>query len=133
MLYDLATASPEPGSLLESVFLIISKRRQEQEFLRTRTLVSATLAPHVENNKLSEVFEDYFNAMFPWLKKEREDKEQLAKEALKHWAGKKAFAVRPLWTAKQAGRGIKSRLRKGAEKVRKIEEERRKGRLRRLQ
>lgn len=41
MLYDLAAAPPEPGSLLESVFLLISLRRREAELFQTEALIAA--------------------------------------------------------------------------------------------
>ena len=58
MLYDLYGRPPPAGSLLESVFMVLAKRRQEQELLRTRVLVEAVLAPHVEKKGpgLSEAF-----------------------------------------------------------------------------
>lgn len=133
MLYDLAQAPPEQGSLLESVLLIISKRRQEQEFLKTRVLVEATLAPHLEGeSKVSETFKDYMDTMFPYLGEERDTKETLAKQALDHWVGKGPLRVRPLWQSAEKPRRIRSALQRGAEKVREIEKMRREGRLKRM-
>jgi hypothetical protein len=133
MLYDLASAPPERGSLLESLFLVLSKRRQEQEFLKTRVLAEAMLAPHIEGKgRLTETFDDYANAMFPYLQSEKEKKEKLAADALKQWTDQKVLKVRPLWRAKEGARGLKSRLALGAERVKNAEEARRTGKLRRI-
>jgi hypothetical protein len=132
MLYDTAQESPEPGSLLESLFLVLSKRRQEQEFLKTRVLAEAALAPHLEKNNLKETFDDYASAMFPYLKSEREKRDKITKQALEHWTSKKAFKVKPLWTAKNNAKGLRSKLAAGAERVQQLEAERKSGRLKRI-
>lgn len=133
MLYDLAQAPPEPGSLLESVFLVLTKRRQEQEFLKSRALVEAMLAPHLEGeSKVSETFNDYLNAMFPYLQHARDTKEDMAKEALKHWTNRAGFRVKPLWEHKDKPGRFRSSLARGAERVRERERMRREGRSKRI-
>ena len=133
MLYDLAQVPPETGSLLESVFLVLTKRRQEQEFLRTRVLVEATLAPHLEgDSKISDTFSDYMNAMFPYLKHQKDEKEDLMRQALKQWTGHRAFKVKPLWQAKEKPARFRSSLARGREKVKALEQLRREGRVQRM-
>jgi len=133
MLYDLSQAPPEPGSLLESVFLVLTKRRQEQEFLRTRVLVEATLAPHLEGkSKISETFGDYMNAMFPYLQHQVPEKEGLMKQALKQWAGHRGFKVKPLWQTKDTPAHFRSALSRGREKVEERERMRTEGKLRQI-
>lgn len=114
--------------------MILAKRRQEQTFLKTRALVEATLAPHVENKKsFAQALEDYANAMFPYLQRSRVDRDELAKKALKEWTSKIAFRVKPLWQANHGTiKAFRSKLRRGAERVQEIEAARRSGKQRRI-
>lgn len=115
--------------------MVLSKRRQEQELLRTKVLVEATLAPHVEKKGpgLSEAFAEYADSMFPFLKKTKTDKNELQREALKHWTSKGPLKVVPLWQAnKGSTKAFYSKLRKGAERVAQIEAERKAGKRRRI-
>ena len=121
MLYDLSDGPPPMGSLLESVFLLLVKRRQETELLKINALIAAVLAPHQEKNALSDTMKDLVNSMFPFINKTEED--NVAKKALKEWAGKVAFKVRPLWRA-QDDKHLVSKLRKGSEQIQKSEEKR---------
>jgi len=96
MLYDLADGPPEPGTLLESLFILIAKRRLEAKYLETRLLMEAVLAPHVKENKLTDASKMYLNSLFPHLYKERKDKDQEAKEAMKHWVSRGPMRVTAL-------------------------------------
>jgi hypothetical protein len=93
MLYDLAEGPPEPGSLLESLFILVTKRRMEAQYLGVRLLVEATLAPHLKDTKLSEANRMYLNSMFPHLAKDRVDRDKEAKETMKHWVGRGPMSV----------------------------------------
>lgn len=136
MLYDLAQTPPEQGSLLESLFLVLTKRRQEQQFLALRVLVEATLAPHLEGkSKISETFSDFVDAMFPYLEGEKDSStstENLMQAALKQWTGHPALRVKPLWNTKDGPRRFKSSLVRGKEKVEERERMRREGIMRRI-
>lgn len=132
MLYNLAQAPPEPGSFLESAFLLLTKRRQEQEFFRTRALVEAVLAPHLEGEtSVSETFSDYMNVMFPYLSRQPKKKDEM-KEALDHWVGKRMFRVKPLWEAGDKPVRFRSSLQRGRERVERREQLRKAGQLRRI-
>lgn len=132
MLYDTAGGPPEPGSLLESVFLLMAKKRREAEFFRTKLLVEAMLAPHAEDSGgLNKALDAYRAAMFPFLESEQEREAAETKKLLDHWVSRKAFRVKPLWRASDS-RGIVSRLRRGAERVKMIEESRKRTRHRRI-
>lgn len=118
---------------MESLFLVMSKRRQEQELLKTRLMVESALAPHVEKSKVGETFDDYANAMFPFLKAERRKKEEKAKEILERWTGQGAMRVTPMPSRKASGlAGLRSKLELGAQRVRDAESARRSGRLKRI-
>jgi len=132
MLYDLSNGAPEPGSLLESVCLLIAKKRREADFFRTKLLVEATLAPHAKDSSgLSKSFEAYRESMFPFLGTEFKKDDEQSKKLLNHWVGKKAFRIKPLWRASDT-RGIRSRLKRGAERVKHLEESRKLTRHRRI-
>jgi hypothetical protein len=132
MLYELAGEAPEPGSLLESIFVMIAKRRQEAEYYKTKALIAATLADKVEDGgaRLSEAIDLYRDSMFPFLSSETTKKDKLSKKLLKQWTNQ-VLKIRPRWRV-QDQRGVISRLRKGAQKVRDDEKKRRKHRHLRL-
>jgi hypothetical protein len=131
MLYDLASEPPRPGSLLESVFILLAKRRQEADYYQTKVLMMASLAPHMEDNKgLQEALEQYRDAMFPFLEDEAKKTDRSSKEVLKQWT-RHALKIRPLWRAKD-NHALVSRLRKGAELVKKAETDRRQRKHRRI-
>ena len=132
MLYDLASAPPEPGSLLESVFLLISLRRREAELYQTESIVAAIIAASVEGGGevIESALKTYKDTLFPFLEGEKLRKDEESRKVLEHWA-KQVFRVRPLWRSNVAKK-LHSRLRRGAEKVAELEAERRKRRHRRI-
>jgi hypothetical protein len=125
MLYDTASGSPRPGSLLESVFILMAKRRQEAEYFKTKALILANIAMNSESagKMLDEALDSYRNAIFPFLAEEKKKQDGDSKKLLKSWTSK-MLKVRPLWRA-QEHKGVVSRLRKGAEKVKQAESLRR--------
>jgi hypothetical protein len=125
MLYDQSSEMPASGSPLESVFLLLAKRNKETEYYRTKLMVAATLAPHSEEGAkmLSGAWEDYRDSIFPFLEAQRTKKDVEAKKVLDWW-GKRMLKIRPLWRANER-RGIVSRLRKGMERVKASELQRR--------
>jgi hypothetical protein len=134
MLYDLANGPPEPGSLLESVFLLISLRRRETELFQTEALITAILSAGTDKfEPIEQALQAYKNAMFPFLEAEKVKRSELAKRALEQWTSHKAFRVRPLWTAYDGRtKKLHSQLKKSAERTQQAEELRRKKRHTRL-
>lgn len=137
MLYDLANGPPEPGSLLESIFLLISLRRRESELFQTEAIITAVLAAGSSAENRFEPVEGalkaYRDAVFPFLENEKVKRSEMAKKALEQWTSHKAFRVRPLWTAQSGGsKKLYSQLRKSAERTQQAEELRRKKRHTRL-
>ena len=132
MLYDLASGPPKPGTLLESVFVLMAKRRQEVDYLKTKVLMIASLAYKIENGGklLDEAMDSYRVTLFPFLGDEKRKQDIEHKEILKKWT-RYAFKIRPLWRA-QDNRAVISKLQRGAEKTRRSEELRRKKRHRRI-
>jgi len=131
MLYDLAAAPPRPGSLLEPLFLLVSKRRQEAEYFQTKSMVAAVIAAagaEGGSKMLEDAMDEYRKSLFPYLEGEKRRYDKQTKDALKHWAEKVAFKVRPLWRAKE-NQALISKLRRGKVKI--LESERkRKGKRR---
>ena len=102
-----------PGTLLESVFLLISLRRREAEYLQTEAIVSAIGCIGRDDFKIAvDAIKAYKASLFPFLEAERKKTDAEVQRTLKYWTEKMAFKVRPLW---QAGRDKKlhSQLRKG--------------------
>jgi hypothetical protein len=132
MLYDQSSVLPQAGSPLESVFILLAKKKRETEYYHTKLMVAATLAPHSKEGAkmLSGAWEDYRDAIFPFLEKQRTKKDVDAKKMLEWW-GKRMLKIRPLWRANE-NRGIVSKLRKGVERVKESERRRRHSRHRRI-
>ena len=114
---------PDPGSLLESALLLLTKKRMEAKYFETRLLVEAILAPHTEGNGLQEAMENYTDAMFPFLAKQRTSKEEQAKACMKQWVDHKVLKVTPIYRPSDHKR-FASRLKRGAENIKKQEAER---------
>lgn len=134
MLYDLASGPPEPGSLLESVFLLISLRRRESELFQTEAIITAVLAAGSDKfDPVENALKAYKDAMFPFLEAEKSKRSDMAKAALKQWTDHKAFRVKPLW---QVGgtheKRLHSQLKKSAERTHQAEELRKKKRHTRI-
>lgn len=101
MLYDLAAAPPEPGSLLESVFLLVSLRRREAELYQTEVLMNAIMLAGSENPSyelLDKAFQEYKNTLFPFIEAEKIKTDADTRKALEYWS-KQVFHVKPLWQA----------------------------------
>ena len=133
MLYDLGTV-PKSKSLLESVLMMIANRRQYQEFLKTRVIMDASLAPHIEKgiDRLDESYQKYAKVMMPYLGKTRSTQTMDEQKQLDQWTNRGPLVVRPLWQAKTGARQWRSALARGKEKVAALEEARRLGHLRRI-
>lgn len=132
MLYDQSSVLPQAGSPLESVFILLAKMKKETEYYRTKLMVAASLAPHSEEGSkmLSGAWDDYRDAIFPFLGTQRTKKDADAKKTLDWW-GKRMLKIRPMWRANE-NKGIVSRLRKGMERVKESERQRRHHRHRRI-
>lgn len=127
MLYDLARQPPEPGSLLESLFLLISIRRRETELFKTEAVVAAVAgAAAGQYDAIDKSLQAFKNSMFPFLEAEKARRKEDEKKVLDNWIAQKALAVRPLWMSHRHSKRLHSRLRKQAERTRRGEEMRRK-------
>jgi hypothetical protein len=133
MLYDLAGGPPAPGSLLESVFLLTAKRRQEAEYYKTSALIAGNLAAAGgDASVLKDALMSYRDSVFPFLSAAKVKEAEETKETLKKWTQDiTAMKIKPLWRAHDH-KALVSKLRKGKEKVVQLEEERRKRRHRRI-
>jgi hypothetical protein len=86
MLYDLATAPPEPGSLLESIFMLITTRRREAELFQTEAIIAAVIGASAGDMEAVEnALTSYKNVMFPFLEAEKGKRSEMAKKALEQW------------------------------------------------
>ena len=117
---------------MESLFLIVSKRRQETEFLKTKLLVAATREANLEDeNVVPKAYKEYVHALFPYLEEDVKKELDDAHSMLKKWTDLKALTVKPIWRATDH-KGIMSKLRKGAERTKHAEDLRRQYRHTRL-
>lgn len=132
MLYDQALGPPPSGSLLESVFVLLAKRRQESDYYKTKVLVAAQVAVHSEEGgkMLTKAWEDYREAVFPFLSGQKEKEDVDAKKIL-NWWGNRMLKIKPLWRATE-NKSIVSKLRRGQARVKKAEQLRRTRQHRRI-
>jgi hypothetical protein len=122
VLYDLAQGPPEPGTLLESVFLLVSLRRREAELLHTEAIVTAIACLEGKDFKLAvDAIQALKNTLFPFLEAEKKKLDDKEKAALKYWTQNIKFKVKPLWNANQ-DRKLHSQLKRSAEKTKQAEE-----------
>jgi hypothetical protein len=133
MLYELAGEPPPPESLLESVFLLTAKRRQEADYYKTHSMIAGFLATQGGDVKvLEEALQEYRNSVFPFMQAAKVKELEDTKKTLKKWTQDiTAMKIRPLWRAHDH-KALVSKLRRGKEKVIQLEEERRKRRHRRI-
>lgn len=122
MLLDTANGPPPPGSLLESVLILVVQRRQKADILRTRVVVEAILAQTVKSVRFDQTFQELVDTVLPYLKVVQAREEQSAKDVLKEWSQQR-LAVRPLWQANRSS-SLMSKLRRGAERLKATELER---------
>lgn len=124
MLYDLASAPPEPGSLLESVFMLIATRRREAELFQTEAMVTAVLGAGGENfEPVEKALMAYKASLFPFLEAEKGRRAEMAKQALKQWTDHKAFTVKPLWMmGDHRAKRLRSQLHRSAERTKRAEQ-----------
>lgn len=129
MLYDRGVI-PRPGSLLETVLTLVAQRRQYAQYLETRVLMEAMLAPHLKDSKLDKTWERYANSVLPYIEGTSERTDEEEQKILNWWTSQKGMRVKPLWMASKNVPGrLRSALRRGAEKVKETERMRRQGRL----
>jgi hypothetical protein len=110
MYYDLSREPPEPGSLLELAFRMLSKRRMITQVLSVRVLVEAMLRPHVEKDTLTKAMKDHLESVFPYIAVNQKSRESMAKEALQDWTKLGPLRVHPMWEHRKVKRIPKSRL-----------------------
>lgn len=110
MLYDLASGPPDPGTLLESLLLLVTKKRQEARFLEMRALMEAFFRPHTKEDTFSEALKDYVNALFPYVAGERADRKKKEQATLKDWTSVGAFTVKPMGMPTDQRKKLQSRM-----------------------
>ena len=112
--------------------MVLAKRRRENEYYANKLLASAMIAPHTENGgkALAKAFEQYQVSMFPFLEEEHKKVDKDSKSLLKHWTNK-VLKIRPLWRANE-NKPLISKLRRGAEQVKRAEALRRQKKHRRI-
>jgi len=119
--------------MLESVLLLILLRKREAELYQTEALVTAAAAAHTGQYALiSKTFQNYKSALLPFLETEKRRTDDDLKKALNEWTKNVAFAVRPLWLAPKESKRLHSKLHKSVERVKEIEEERKRKRFTRI-
>lgn len=124
MLYDLAAAPPEPGSLVESVFMLLTTRRRETELFQTEALITAVVGAQSEDGVevIERALASYKVSLFPFLEAEKGRRAELAKDALDQWTAHKALKVKPLWMQNDNRfKRLRSQLRRKAEQTKKNE------------
>lgn len=104
---------PEPGSLMEMIFLVVWKMRQNIEFQKTRVVVQAQMSQQgVEGKLIEKAFEDLRQAFFPFERTEREETIDSLRKALMKEVGRGGLSVKPMMDLTRAQ--MRQKLDKGA-------------------
>lgn len=103
LLYELTAAPPEPGTIMESLLLLVWRARQEIRFQETRSVVQAVLAASVgeggekeASEQLEKSWEQYLDEMYPYQRGTRKRADDSAMEVLLSEASKGPLVVTPL-------------------------------------
>jgi hypothetical protein len=97
LLFHTLKQPPPSGSLQEWVLILYLDRVEDIEHAKYRALIQVILTVGAEKQEAGiEAFEDYMNKAFPSLKNKKKKKEELAREALKHWVSQGPIGVSPL-------------------------------------
>jgi len=103
VLYDTMRKSPEPGSLLEVLCIMIQMRRELAEFHKTLCIVQAVRDSEDSGDSTRKAFENYRNSVMPFLKKEVEKENKKIGEVLRREAARGPLRLKV--TAKPSGVG----------------------------
>lgn len=84
MLYEKYEGYPEPGSPLETVFMLVWLQKQQANLLATQALVAAVRAGDSDEagDVVVKAFDDYANKMFPFFERASDTKLEEEKKAL---------------------------------------------------
>lgn len=105
MLYDKYVGLPEPGSVIEYLFVLIRMRRDYVQLLHTYTLAQAIRDD--ETGKVTqEAFENYKAAVLPHLKNQQKKAVGDVAEAMRQEFARGPLKVKPLTPSNM----VKSRL-----------------------
>jgi hypothetical protein len=111
-LYEKATNLPEPGTPLESLFLLVWRSRQDIRLMETRAVVQALMASNSESKdaqkNLLDAWTDYSNELFPFQRGTKRRSDDAEMSFFKKETKGKSFRVIPL---APVGR-IKSRVKR---------------------
>lgn len=103
MWYDQARGIPEPGSALESVFLLVFVNRTRASMLATHASLQAQLLalPHNETDPIIASYKEYAAAIYPFVEQAEDIEGRNSREQLKEFVKWKAkIDLRPIWRSK---------------------------------
>lgn len=105
MAYEMMAEPPTPGTLMESLMLLVWRMRQDVEFQRTRVLANAIIVSAQqggENDKiLRESWEAYRGALLPYQKAMTETQDKKAMDFLRREISAGPLKVIPMQSLNQ--------------------------------
>jgi hypothetical protein len=105
MAYEMMSEPPTPGTLMESLMLLVWRMRQDVELQRTRALANAIIVSSQQgdsNDKiLRESWTAYRDALLPYQKVMTETQDQKAMDFLKREVARGPIKVQPLQSLSQ--------------------------------
>lgn len=113
MLYDTCRKSPDPGSILEHVFIIIRAKRDYKELLQTFALAQA-MRDDESGRAAAEAFDKYKEAVLPYLKSEQDKADVEIRKAMKEELARGPLSVKRIASTKK----VRSRLNEVARSLR---------------
>lgn len=105
MLYDKVNVLPPPGSVLDTVFLLVRLERSKASLLEQRAVIQGLIAnnPNNTNNATIKAFEAYAEAMLPFLERAKSNDLDDAKKQLAEFVKAPAkIDLKPVVAARHA-------------------------------
>lgn len=100
-MYDKMSEPPIPGTPMESLMLLVWRMRQDVHLQETRVLVNAIIVASQPERQdadktLGDGWNDFRNAMFPYLKIANQNQDQAALDYLRKEVARGPLRVKPL-------------------------------------
>ena len=96
MLYDMLSEPPPPGSPLESLMILVWRKRADIEYFLGRAICQSSVDAGDEGKAASAAWKEYTEMFFPYMKAEEGKSDQAALNYLMKEVKKGALGVRPL-------------------------------------
>lgn len=114
MLYDTAARPPRPGSILETLFIMVQIRREASRLMEVRSVVQALQDESETGQATQEAFNDFRLALMPYLMQDERDARKQFREVMNRELRMGPMRVRPVEVTPR----VRSRLQAMSNRIR---------------